>query len=65
MQHFTFGLGSFLEPMEHDFVRVWKSKPYNYGKLAQLDEHQTSKPVSVRYEFNSHWWQLYIFDETF
>ena len=28
--------------------------------LAQLDTHQTSKPVLVSCEFNSHWRQLYF-----
>ena len=31
----------------------------------QLDKHQTSKPVMVRCEFNSHWRQPYFFAETF
>ena len=36
--------------------------------LAQLDRHQTSKPVMVCCEFNSHWGQLYFlrhFDANF
>ena len=26
MLHFTFGLGSFLDSIEHDFIGVWKSE---------------------------------------
>ena len=33
-------------------------------QLAQLDKHQTSKPVIVSCEFNSHWMQLFL-AETF
>ena len=29
-----------------------------HNKLAQLDKHQTSKPVLISCEFNSHWRQL-------
>ena len=31
-----------------------------YDRLAQLDKHQTSKPLMVSCEFNSHWRQLYF-----
>ena len=32
----------------------------NLACLAQLDRHQTCKPVMVSCEFNSHWRQLYF-----
>ena len=31
--------------------------------LAQLDRHQTCKPVMVSCDFNSHWRQLYFFKD--
>ena len=36
-----------------------------HDRLAQLDEHQTSKPMMVGCEFNLHWAQPLIFAEIF
>ena len=36
-----------------------------YVWLALLDKHQTSKPVMLTCEFNSHWRQFYFFAESF
>ena len=51
MQHFTF-----LDLIEHVFIRIWKSD----DKLAQLVKHRTSKPVMVSCEFNPYWSKLYF-----
>ena len=48
MYHFTFGLGSFLDSIEHYFIRIWKFETVNtHACLAQLDPHQTCKPLMV------------------
>ena len=45
-----FKLESFLDSIEHDFLRIWKSET---GKARRMNRHQTYKPVLVQCKFKS------------
>ena len=59
MLYFMFGLGSFLDSKEHDFIRVWQSetgKGWQIGRVGWALASKTSDGYCC--EFNSHWGQL-------
>ena len=62
-----FGLGSFLDSIEHDFInfiRIWSLRRERHNKIAWLDKHLTSKPVMVSCGLNFHKKQLYYLLKT-
>ena len=55
-----FGLGWFLDSIEHDFIRSEILRLARHDRLAYLDKYQFSEPVMVSCEFNSHCRQFYL-----